>query len=159
MLTQLLPDQISKFWDIIKYALEQSLPPIAGDHPDKMNRLLSSMLSGKTQCWASYIRNEEGAKSEGIVVTQILYDDPSNTKNLLIYSIYGYNLVDKGTWLKALTTLVKYSKSQGCTQVVAYTDVPHLVEKAKSLGGDTSHTFISFNINKIVEKLNTLSGG
>ena len=158
MLTQLLPDQISNFWDIIKYAIEQSLPPIAGDHPDRMNRILSSMLSGKTQCWASYTRGEEETKFEGIALTQVLYDDASNTRNLLIYCIYGYNPVDSGSWLKALTSLVKYSKSQGCTQIVSYTDVPHLIKLAKKLGGETKYTFISFDVNKTVQLLNQLSG-
>ena len=154
MLTRLLPEQISKFWDIIKFAIEQSLPPIVGEHPDKMNRILSSALSGGTEVWASH----EGHKFEGIVLTKILYDDASGTKNLLIYCLYGYSEVDNKSWLKGLNTLAKYAKARGCTQIVAYTDVPYIVEIVNNLGGEAKYTFLSFNINEIVRKLNGLNG-
>jgi len=95
MLTKLLPDQISNFWDIIKYSVEESLPPIVGDHPDKMNRILSSLLCGKSECWASYNRQGDNTKFEGIVLTKMLYDDASDTRNLLIYCLYGYEEVNK----------------------------------------------------------------
>lgn len=159
MLTHLLPDQIAKFWDIIKYAIEESLPPTVGEHPDKMNRILSSLLSGKTQCWASYQRNEEGAKFEGIVLTQVLYDDASNTKNLLIYCLYGYNPVEEYSWINGIKSLAKYARGQGCGQVIAYTDVPYMIEMTKKLGGEAKYTLCAFDVNKIVRKLNGLDGG
>lgn len=156
MLTQLLPDQISTFWDVIKYAVEQSLPPIAGDHPDKMNRILSSLLSSKSQCWASYTRDNENTKFEGIVITKILYDDVSNTKNLLIYCLYGYEDVTKESWVKGLTSLLKFADSRGCVRVMAYTDIPYMIELAKQMKGEARYTFISFDTKKYVKILNDL---
>jgi len=157
MLVRLLPEQISSLWDIVKYAVEQSLPPVAYESPDKMNRVLSSLLAGKTQCWASYTRNPE-VKFEGLVLTKMIYDDVSNTKNLLIYCLYGYEDVDDKSWFSGLNTLSKYAKSKGCAQVMAYTDRPGVVKLVKRLGGDTSFTFISFDVKKIVQKLNDLGG-
>ena len=156
MLTKLLPDQISSFWDIIKYAIEQSLPPIVGEHPDKMNRILSSLLCGKTDCWASYVRNGSGTRFEGIVLTRILYDDASETRNLLIYCIYGYEEVNKNSWLDGLKAIVKFAKSRNCNQIIAYTDSPYIVKIVNSLGGEAKYTFISFDINETVYKLNKL---
>lgn len=159
MLTRLLPEQISNFWDIIKYAVEQSLPPLVSDHPDKMNRILSAALCGKVEVWASYNKSPEGNKFEGIVLTNMLYDDVSNTKNLLIYCLYGYNEVDNKSWLDALKAIVKYAKSRGCSQIVAYTDKPYIVNIANQLGSESIYTFISFDINKIVQNSNKLDGG
>lgn len=156
MLTKLLPEQVSRFWPIIKYAVEQSLPPIVGEHPDKMNRILSSALSGKVDVWASYIRDEEGAKFEGLALTKTIYDDASNTRNLLIYCIYGYKAIDKSSWLHGLESLVKYAKSKGCIQIIAYTEFPYIVETAKRLGAEVKYTFLTFNVNKTVEKINEL---
>ncbi len=144
MLTKLLPDQISAFWDIIKYAIEESLPPIAGEGPEKMNNILSALLSSKAECWASYIVGEDQRRFEGIVITKIQYDDISRTKNLLMYCVYGYEDVDKGSWTSGLKTLVKYASSKGCHRIVAYTDIPYMIELTKKLGGEARYTLCSF---------------
>ena len=149
MLTKLLPEQISKFWPIIKYAVEMSLPPIAGEHPDRMNRILASTLSGTTDVWASYTRGEEN-RFEGIVLTRLGYDETSNTKSLLIYCLYGYGEVNRNSWLQAIELLAKYAKSKGCSRVTAYTSEPYIVKLATDLGADVSYTFISFDLDKIV---------
>ena len=156
MLNRLLPDQVSKFWDVISYAIEQSLPPTTGEHPDKLNRILSAALSGKLEVWASYTRQGDTTKLEGIVVTKILYDDASDTRNLLIYCIYGYTAVDKNSWAEGLKAITLYAKSKGCSQIVAYSDLPHVVELVKALGGEAKYTFLSFNVNEIVQKFNKL---
>jgi len=159
MLIKMLPEQISKFWDVIKYGVEQSLPPIAGEHPDKINRILSAALSGSVDVWASYVKDDGNRILEGIVLTRILYDGVSGTKNLLIYTVYGYNAVDDESYMKIFTTLVKYAKAKGCLQLVGYTTLSYLADICKEFGADTSYTFVSFDINQIVEKLNELNGG
>lgn len=143
MLTKLLPDQISKFWDIISYAIEESLPPVAGESPDKMNNILMSLLSGKSQCWVSYTKNEEQRIFEGVVVTKILYDDMSDTKNLLIYCLYGYNSVKRTSWLSGFKALVKYAASKSCYRIVGYSDLPFILDVVKRLGGETRYTFVT----------------
>lgn len=150
MLTQLTPEQVSKFWSIIKYAVEQSLPPIVGEHPDKMNRLLSAILSGRLEVWASYTRSEEAVKFEAILVTQILYDDASNTKNLLLYCVYGYTVITSSSWLEGFKAVSKYAKSLGCSKIIAYTANENVVELAKKFNADTSFTFISIPVNESV---------
>lgn len=146
MITKLLPDQISNFWPIIKYAIEESLPPVVGEHPDKMNRLLSAMLSGKLDVWASYRHEEDATKLDGIGVTQILYDDASGTRSMLIYAVYAYEKTLPSTWIESFESISKYARSKGCNRFIAYSSVPYIVEQAKLFGGDTSFTFISFPI-------------
>ena len=159
MLTKLLPEQISKLWDIIKYAIENSGPITDNEQPGRMNRILSAALSGKMDIWASYVKGEVN-KFEGIVVTDTIYDDATGIKNLLIYSIYGYvDKVDRKSYVVGLSALAKYAKSLKCTNIVAYTQDPGVVALVKHLGGDTSYTILSFNVDKIVQKLNDLNGG
>jgi predicted porin len=149
MLNRLLPDQVSKFWPIIKYAVEQSLPPIVGEHPDKMNRILSSALCGKVDVWVSYDK-EKNNKVEGIVLTEFLFDEPSGTKNMLIYCLYGYNQVSNDSWLEGIKGLAKFAKSRQCNQIVAYTSEDVIIKTVESLGGEANYTFISFDVNKII---------
>lgn len=158
MLVRLLPEQVSKHWDIIKFGIENSLPPIAGEHPDKMNRVLSSLLSGKASCWMSYVKDAEAQKItfEGFVITKLLYDEVSDTNNLLIYCLYSFTNIENSTWINGLSKLAKYAESKGCTFIIAYTDVEHLINIANNLGADTRYTFISINVNESVQKLNEL---
>lgn len=155
MLNKLLPDQVAKFWDIIKYGIEQSLPPIVTNHPDKMNRILASCLMGQAEVWASYIRNNGNVKFNGIVITRLLVDDVSMTNNLLIYCIYGYESIDSQTWLQGLKALADYAKAKKCSQVVAYSYFPQIASLAKRLGGEVEY-FITFDINKIIQNLGEL---
>ena len=150
MLTKLLPDQVSKFWPIIKYGVEESLPPlVTGENPDRANRILSAALSGKIEVWASYVR-EKMVRLEGIILTQFIYDYASDTKNLLIYAIYGYSSTDSNTWIEGLTLLAKYAKETKCNGMIAYSANPSIVENAKKFGANVDYTFISFDLSKIV---------
>jgi hypothetical protein len=159
MLTRLLPEQVSKLWDVIKYAIEQSVPPSTGEHPDKMNRILAAALSGRIDVWASYVVEGNKRTFEGIAVTQFLYDDASGIRNMLLYCVYGYNSPTKYSWATGLSALVEYAKANGCTNIVAYTQDDEIVRLASHLGADTSYRFISFNVSEIVKKLNNLNGG
>lgn len=159
MLTRLLPEQVSKLWNIIKYAIEQSVPPVSGEKPDKMNRILSSILCGKMDVWVSYVKGDNN-KFEGLAVTEFLYNEPDGTKNLLLYSIYGYNPVEnRKTYIEGLLTLMKYAKETNCSKMCAYTIDSGIVALAKRLGADTSYTLINFKVDEFVKNLNDLTGG
>lgn len=148
MMMKLLPDQVAKFWSIIKYGIEQSLPPVASDHPDKMNRILTAALSNRIDVWISYNRNGSGINLNSVILTKILYDDASDTRSLLLYSLFGYGTFDRPSWQNGLEMLVKYARSQGCSYVTAYTELPSVVQIAKRLGADTRSTFLSFDVDK-----------
>ena len=148
MLTKLLPDQIAKFWDIIKYAVENSMPPTANWTPNMSSKVLTSLLCGKSQCWISYIMKEDQRILEGVVVTEILHDHVSDTKNLLIYCIHGYSESQKSSWLDGLKTLVKFAASRRCKNIVGYTDVPSIINIVKRFGGETEFTFVSLPLSK-----------
>lgn len=156
MLTRLLPEQVSKFWDVIKFAVEESLPPTVGEHPDKMNRVLSSALSGELSVWASHITVGDVKKFEAILCTRIMHDDVSNTRNLLIYCFYGYEVIDKMSYVEGIRTLVKYASSKKCSRIIAYTDNDYIKKVVNYLGGEARYTFLSFDVAEIVRKINEL---
>ena len=148
MLTRLLPDQISEYWDIISPAIEASLPPIASGKEERMNRVLMSLLSSQSQCWAGYrVDDNEKRVFEGIMVTKIYHDYISNCKSLLIYSLYSYSKVSKRTWLNGFKSIIKYAMSHDCEDIVAYTSVPFLIDMAKKLGGNVDYTFVKLPLN------------
>ena len=142
MLTRLLPDQVSNLWSIIKYAVEESLPPIAGESPNKMNNILTALLCSKAQCWMSYTKSGEGNKFEGLVITEITHDDISDTKSLLIYCLYGFEEISKSSWTGGMKALVKFAASRGCSNITAYSEVPSIISLVERLGGEAKYRFI-----------------
>jgi len=152
---KLLPEQVANAWELIKTAAEESLPPTSGAHPDRTNRLLSMCLSGKVTVWFSYSKDEEDKKFEGLVLTNVIYDEPSGTKQLLIYVLWG-NLISKDAWKLGIDGLIKYAKSIGCSEIIAYTQKKFVVKVAESLGADTSWHLLRFDVNKSVKKSNGL---
>ena len=153
MITKLTPEQVSSFWDVIKYAIEESLPPTVDDHPDKMNRILTSLLCSQMDCWASYEVNEDNRKFDGLMVTKILYDNSSDTKSLLIYCIYSYESASRKSWEAGTRSILKYAKYNKCSKIIAYTEVPSIIDWAKRVGAEATYTFLSFNVNELMEKV------
>jgi len=151
ILSKLTPDQISRFWDIIGYAIEQSVPPFSYEHPDRMNRLLVAALCGKIDVWAGYTREDDRVRFNCVCVTQFLYDEPTDTRSLLIYALYGYSVTYFPEWKQMMHTLTKYARAKGCKRIIAYSKVSSVIDLAKKLGADTDYTFISFDVDGIID--------
>jgi hypothetical protein len=134
-------------WPVIKFAIEESIPPITGESPNKINLHLSAMLSGQLDVWAAYDR--ENNKFEAVVVTELLEDIPSGTRSLLIYSLYGYSRITEERWKEGSIALAKYAVSKGCSRILAYTDNEHLINIAKNYGA-TINTFIAIDLVKLL---------
>lgn len=146
MLVKLLSDQISEHWGNIEFAIKNSLPPTVGESTDKMNNILLALLDNRMDCWVSV--DSDTQQMEGVCVSQILEDDASKTKSLLLYCIYSFNSesANDKSWDEAFMTMVKYARSLGCTRITAYSDIDYIIERAKQFGGDTRFTFISFAV-------------
>jgi len=151
MLVRLIPEQISELWDMIKYALENS-PPLTTEvnYDSWINNILTQAMNGSIEVWASYRKEDGNAKFEGVVLTSFEIDKFIKKRSLLIYYVFAFRDTIKETWVEGLKVLAKYAKSRKCTRVVAYSNVPEMIETAKKLGGDTSVTFISFDIGDLI---------
>lgn len=144
MINQLLPDQVATLWDYIKYAFEESIPPSADKRTYDSNQVLSALLSGKAQCWVLYEKIANERRFEGVVITEIIRDNIMNTRNLLVYSMYGTNISNK-SWREGLVSLAKWGVRKGCKAIVGYTDNKLLIDKVLQFGGSIS-TFVSIPI-------------
>ena len=153
MLTKLLPDQISKFWDVISYALDQAPPVTISNPEDWKNKILASAMSGKISVWASYLREDEKTKFEGLALTSIQHDNLLMTNSLLIYYIYGYEKVSEESYIKGLITLIKQAKKLNCINIIAYTTDEKVKDIVTKLGGEASVTLITFDIDRCLNYL------
>ncbi len=146
MLLRLLPDQVMKQWDFFKVAMESTLPPIAGGSEDRMNNILEMFLTSGLIMWISYRKNNTETKVTGFLVTQIVVDDPSKTKSVLIYSIYTEDGFKLSEWEEGFKEVSKYAKGLNCVRVTAYSNHPAVIKRAEDFGGDSSYRFISVPI-------------
>lgn len=143
MLIKLLPDQAVKYWEDIKVAVEESLPPTVGMQSDRMSNILQALLTDEVTAWVSVEEREDANIVTGIVLTTFTFDKISGTKSLLIYCVYGYSEATKDSWLAGGDTLAKFAKSEGCHRIIGYTDVNSIIKYVERIGGDTRFTLVS----------------
>lgn len=151
MLVQMLKEQIAKNWALIAPAIENSLPPTADSNINRMTLILENLLKGEMQCWLIYpddIKLEDADKQSllGVMVTTVVVDTGTLAKNLLIYSLYGFKVVDLSVYRDCLSTLRIAAREVGCSKIIAYTNVDGAAQLAKRLGANTDTTFVSFNV-------------
>jgi hypothetical protein len=143
MLIRLLEVNVSDHWDLIKKGIEEALPPVVGESPDKMNNILRAMLIGAMQVWVS--TGEDGLVN-AIVTTSITEDANSETKCLLIYTVSAIKKTDAQSWINGLATLRKFAKARGCSRVIAYTNDEKVLAISNKMGAET-YTFLSFELD------------
>ena len=135
MLIQMLPDQVSELWDVLKPSIMSSMPGHWKKDDVIASNILQAVLADKMQCWV-YQNVDDEAKLEGVVLTSVFHDQCSGVKNLVIYGLASMKhakIVDIETWRSGLATLIKYGKGIGCHNIAAYTVVPRIVEVAEAL--------------------------
>lgn len=145
MLVRLLPGQVSDNWELIKHVIKETVPPTFDESPDKINNILEALLIGQMVCWASMRKD---GTMEGILITTLLEDKFSKTRNLLVYCIYSFeHKSTEMSWEEGISKLVRVALSMRCTKIVGYTENPSIIRYVEGLGGNTN-TFVSIPLFK-----------
>lgn len=146
MLVRLGPSEISRYWVDIRDTLRYNLLPSVNSTDEAMNKILASMLSEDMQAWALVGVDKGKEMVYALTVTAFLEVPGDETRNLLIYSLYGYHFVPQPLWEEGLEALRKFAKANDCYKIVAYTKVSRMVEIVKSLGGKADYTFLELEV-------------
>ena len=144
MLVKLLPDQISRFWPYIKYALEQSDLDNIYSTRAKMNNVLESLLFDGMQNWL--IINPENFDILGNVITPIYVDNSTKTKVLRVYNLFGFEDLSNEIWEDNFHTMIEFAKASGCERLDAFTDNEKVLKMAKLYSYNTRLTYITREI-------------
>lgn len=147
MLTELLPEDIPKYWDLIKYAAREALPPIVHGSHETMNRIFANLLAGGMTCFVSHTVRDGQTVIEGIVLTSVFEDMCSGTKSLLLYVVYGYGETTGETWISGHEYFSKYARSKGCVQMLGYTDLNKVKRIVEMFGGEARYTLLTIPLN------------
>jgi len=142
------PDQVARHWEQIGSYIEQALPPIVDSRKseERMNNILESILIGKLDVHLFLVYEDEKPTIYGEITTSVVSLVDSNNKELLIYSLFGSKRVGKQLIYEGLELIKKYAKSVGCSAITAYTNVDGLKTFFKTIGGDSSFTYLRLEI-------------
>lgn len=130
MLVKLMPEQISSWWEYIKYALKDTGPPGFFVHVIGLNEILEALLIDRMQCWW-YFRDDNPV---GIVITEIRPDANLKIQFLNIFALYTFVDSNPMEWKDASRTLIEYARSRKCVAIEAFTDNDQLVTAALRIG-------------------------
>ena len=139
MLIKLLPNQLGKYWDIIRYGIVSTDSPITGKSSENIREILRSLVIGTTQCWFIF---DEKKVFHGYVLTNIADDGISKLRFLNIYDLYAYKQLTLPLWKDGLDTLVQFAKDNRCHKITAYSDNSQIVASAEKIGFEKKTTFL-----------------
>jgi hypothetical protein len=144
VLKRLEPEQAFLIWELVKKTFEMNHLPITEGAAEPYVHLLEAVAKETAQVWIAY--HEESKEVFAVLLTMFVTEEGSQCRNLLIYSIHQTGHIPVEEWQIGLEVLKKYARSRGASRVIAYTDVPRVIEQAKKLGADTSYTLITMEI-------------
>lgn len=143
----MLPEQIADGWNVLERIIKEALPPIADNSQEKMNNILTSLLTRKMICWVSY-QDQGKVEVDTIILTSVIMDEISGTISLLIYAANMLQRLDSKLYEDMIDTLKRYAKSKKCDKIVGYVSDPNLSELIKKYGGDCSYQLMTFNLGE-----------
>lgn len=145
-LLKLLPEQVTKYWELLSPMIESTLLPIVGEDVGRMNSILGSILSGNMDVVQFFDLVDDEVTVKGFAVVSVIISVDWTEKQLLVYSIYGYETVGKRSIIEGLKLLIEYAAGEECSSLVAYTNLRGLIEYTKRLGGNADYTFIKLGV-------------
>jgi hypothetical protein len=138
MLVKLSSEQIGKYWELIKIGLKVSSHPLMATNEEKLVNIQRALIKGNALCWM------EGDKHSPrtMVITSVVEEELSMTRNLLIHCAHGFRKADADGYKKMVEVLGKYAKISGCINVICYVWNPRIVQLFKKYGADARYTLV-----------------
>jgi len=142
-LIKLYPDQISRFWFVLKDAIKAGLPL---ETDVDMNRVLTALLDGSLECFVFAIaEDDESVSVRAVVTTMIQKQIGYEGKTLFMYSLYGFQ--NTGKYLvRGLQQLFDYARSIGCNRVAGITNIEAAAKFVELTGGNANAYYVEWRI-------------
>lgn len=118
MIVQLQPEQISMWWDQIKYA---ACAAMETESPAYVQSLLSALLSETHQCWLIF---DEDRNLTAMGITCVIELDLTARKYLHIDAFYSYDQLNEQLAREATEYVKAFAKANGCSHIRTLTNNP-----------------------------------
>lgn len=149
-LIKMEPPQIAAIWEKIAPEVARTAIPTADDSDRGLNAVLAKLLSGEMRLWIIADSCEADLTKSvlyGHAITMPVQDWATGAVNLLIYSLFSWQLIPDQIAMDGIKTLMDYGKSLGCRKLIAYTVEPRIEQLAALCGLSVTCKFIEGNIS------------
>ena len=138
-----VPGQIPKVWENIKYAISQTGDINKEDFPLYANRLLHALLSGRARC---IVRMDDDRNLLAIGITRTIIDNITGKDIMFLECIYSFAKIPTSEWEDLYTLALKIAKKEKCTKMSAYTSNPKVFEILINLGFTEYYRYFTMEI-------------
>ena len=114
MIIRVLPVQIPKLWEVIKFACVQADEVNKENMPSYFNELLHSLLSDKAQC---FLRLGDDRTLLAVLITRILVDKITGGKSLFIQALYSWKSADDREWQDDFNFVKEFAEHENCKRI------------------------------------------
>jgi len=132
IIVQLLPDQVPKYWEIIKYVTVKANHYAERDIPKQLNFLLFKLLSCKAQCFIGV--GEETRQVEAMLITSIINDKITDERSVFINVLYSFKVNSLDEWQDHSRVLLKLAKKHKCNIITTYSNNDRVFDILEKLG-------------------------
>lgn len=137
MLIKLLPDQLVKIWDMIRYAIVETFMPRNSCTNEHLRYIFSCLLSGRMQIWVGFSKkpNEDGSrKFIGFLITRIATEPATGDRVLSIDHIYAFAPVEDELFKVGMEIIQKFAEKNKCRYLTAMTENSRVSMLSEKLG-------------------------
>jgi hypothetical protein len=107
---------------------------------EKLN-LIQAVAVGKLQCWGIFKGKDIIAFATTLITVELWGE-----RNLLIYSLTGFDNVPLAIWHKMLASVVDIAKKEKLSKIVAYSDNARVWQIITSYGGKDIIHFLELEV-------------
>jgi hypothetical protein len=138
LITKVLPNKIAMrdkngtaiLWEAIKFAATQADEVKPENKARYLNELLHALLNDKAQCFIRY----QDTEMKAIILTQIILNDITQEKELLLKSYYSFKISNKTEWLENMEFARKFAIKMECKKITFKSHNDKIVEYAGMCG-------------------------
>lgn len=138
MLVRAMHYSIANSWPLLKRVIRDNPMPLMKTSNKELTKILERLMDNSITCWFGL----EDNKVHTVILTEVLEDQATGTRNLMIVTISIIEKVSADEYLSMLETLRKYAKGLGCVNVFCYSSNEKLSKLFEEYGADTSYKLI-----------------
>lgn len=134
MLIKLLPEQLVKFWDMIRFAIAETFMPRGSCTSEHLRWMLANLLSGRSQCWMGFKLDDGERKFIGFLITRITVEQAIGERVLSLDHIYAYQGVPTELFASGLTVIEEYARKNNCKSLIGLTENERIIGLSQRAG-------------------------
>lgn len=139
VLKKVNPYDVSQYYPLIADAVVAGLlGPESPTAPVEVlaSRVMSMIANKQLECWALLAEGDAKDSFIGAITTYFHDDIFRRCRALVIAGGYTSQVVTKHAWESVYRVFEAYAKQNGCSKMVTYTKLPHLIRMYEGFGAN-----------------------